>query len=68
MLARRVRISDTRVHMNADMCARVRAIGFFNANVPVTRAVCADVTEGQARILAFAYISACFSLSRSVSR
>ncbi|ELR23205.1 transporter, major facilitator subfamily protein [Acanthamoeba castellanii str. Neff] len=41
--------------------------GFFNANVPVTRAVCADVTEGQARILAFAYISACFSLSRSVS-
>lgn len=41
--------------------------GFFNANIAVTRAVCADVTEGQARILAFAYTAACFNLSRSLS-
>lgn len=48
-------------------CARIFA-GFFNANVTVTRAVCADVTEGQARILAFGYITASFSLSRSLAR
>jgi hypothetical protein len=42
--------------------------GFFNANIAVARAVCADVTEGQARILAFAYTAACFNLSRSLSR
>ena len=41
--------------------------GLTNANLVLTRAVCADLTTGAQRVLAFAYLWSVFSVSRGLS-